>query len=91
MRCRSRMGTGPVGEPVDVTDVGEQPGGAGRADAVQGHQVEPRATTSSVSSFLMALIFLSIPSSSMISSTARRRRVFPTRSRGLMVAINARA
>ena len=47
--------------------------------------------TSAVSSFSAALIFRSIASSSPISSTASRRRVLPTRSRGLIVATSARA
>jgi hypothetical protein len=53
--------------------------------------VEPRAITSSLRSFSAVLIFLSMPSSSTISSTASRRRVLLTMSRGRMVAMRDRA
>jgi hypothetical protein len=58
---------------------------------VSSMRVEPRAARSSRSSSLTPLIFLWMVSSSVISSTASRRRVLPTMSRGLMVAIIARA
>ncbi len=53
--------------------------------------VDPRAVTRAVSSFLIALIFLSMAPSPLISSAARRRRVLPGRSRGRIVAIIALA
>ena len=53
--------------------------------------VEPLAWTRAVISFLLALILRSMPSSSVISSEASRRRVFPAMSRGLTPAIRARA
>lgn len=58
---------------------------------VSSSNVEPRSVTNPVSSFLMVLIFLSMPSSSTINSTASRRRVLPTRSLGLVVAMRLRA
>ena len=53
--------------------------------------VDPRASTSVVISFLLALILRSMPSSSVMSSAASLRRVLPTRSRGRVVASSARA
>jgi hypothetical protein len=58
---------------------------SGRVDTVaSGVQRAPDPVTA-------ILIFLSMPLSSPIISTARRRLVLPTRSRGLMVAISTRA
>ena len=54
-------------------------------------RVDPRVVTSPVSSLSRALVFLSIAPGSPASSTASRRRVLPARSRGLTVAISARA
>ena len=58
---------------------------------VSSSTVEPRSVTRVVSCFLIALILRSIVSSSPINSTTSRRRVLPGRSRGLIVAISARA
>ena len=81
-----------AGEPADVADVADQPGGAGRADAVQ--VLQPAAggwrPVRSAPAFAI-LIFLSITASSWISSEASQRRVLPTTSRGRTVLSSARA
>ena len=92
MRCRSRRRTGR----------GRRSGGCRRRRPAAGRRRRGRCRsgpsawsrgpmTRSRRSFSVILIFLSMPSSSTISSTASRRRVLPTMSRGLMVAISARA
>jgi hypothetical protein len=80
-----------AGEPVDVADVGEQPGGPDGPMPCRSIRVDPRAVTSSVSSLSRARVFLSMASSSPASSAASRRRVLPARSRGLTVASSVRA
>src|SRR5205814_8261371 len=69
-----------AGEAGDVGDVAEQPGRAGRADACNCCRVLPVAVTRSVSCRSAALIFLSMPASSAMSSAASWR-VRPTTSR----------
>ena len=58
---------------------------------VRSISVDPRASTRSCRPFSVVLIFLSMPSSSSIRSTASRRRVLPTMSRGWIMAISLRA
>jgi hypothetical protein len=55
------------------------------------NSVDPRASTRTAISFLLTLILRSMPSSSVISSAASRRRVLPAMSRGRVVASSARA
>jgi hypothetical protein len=52
--------TGPVGEAVDVADIGQQPRRPVGPMPVRSISVEPRSVTSAVRSSSAALIFLSI-------------------------------
>ena len=80
-----------AGEAADVTDVAEQPGGTGRSDAVQVEKSAAGGGDEFGEFLLRDLIFLSMTTSSWISSEASQRRVLPTTSRGRTVASRARA
>jgi hypothetical protein len=78
-------------EAGDVRDVADEAGGTGWPIPLSCWSLLPVAATSSVSCALAALIFLSMPTNSLMSSEANWRRVRPTRSRGRTVLSRARA
>ena len=72
----------PVREPGDISDLDQQPGGAGWADPLQAHQRGPgrleRRDQFPVGGLLALVDALQV----RISSAATRRRACPARSRG---------
>ena len=77
-----------VGEPGDIADVDEDPGGDDGPTPGSSIRVEPRASSMALSSLVEAWTFLSNATRSVRCSTAIRRRVFPTASRGRTEARN---
>jgi len=72
----------PVREPGDISDLDQQPGGAGWPIPSRLISVVPVALSAAISSLSAAFLRWQARSRSAISSAATRRRACPARSRG---------